>query len=291
MAVVLKKKKPVSVSTSAKVVALHAPTGEPAKVVQPIVSYPLGEGLEIWKVPIAMLKEQSVNARSMSPEAFLQLSDNITRDKRLESLPLCAVTPNGLEIISGHHRVRAARKAGIDLIWVLADITGISRDRLRAKQLAHNSLQGRDNPDLVKQIFDSIKDVEARIEAFIDPSLSPIDTAPVNLSTKDLDVQFNTRIAALAFIEPQMVELKKALVLLEKIQEVDEVFLSKKDEYDLLIATMDKASHAFNITSTPTLLAKMCEVVSAHIEPLLVAKAKEAEIKAAKVEKKNPGDK
>src|ERR1035437_10075790 len=85
-----------------------APVTEPQKIVE------LGNGLELWRVHPSTLREQDVNARAMPKAMFERLAQTIARDKRLESLPLCAKTDKGLEIISGHHRVRAATAAGID---------------------------------------------------------------------------------------------------------------------------------------------------------------------------------
>jgi hypothetical protein len=97
----------------------------------------LGNGLKLWKVPPSALREQDVNARSMPKAMFERLAQTIARDKRLESLPLCAKTERGLEIISGHHRVRAATAVGISEMFVLVDVTGLTRNQIAGKQLAH----------------------------------------------------------------------------------------------------------------------------------------------------------
>lgn len=109
----------------------------------PIQRFKLDAGLEVWKVNIEQIIEQDLNARAMSKSAFLQLSENIKKRGAFESLPLCAITDKGLELISGHHRVRAARKAEVQEVWVLVDVTDIGRSNLLSKQLSHNSLQGR----------------------------------------------------------------------------------------------------------------------------------------------------
>jgi len=70
----------------------------------------LEQGLEIWRVHIDELREQDINARSQPKAMFDRLAATIRRDKRLEALPLVAATENGLEIVSGHHRVRASRQ-------------------------------------------------------------------------------------------------------------------------------------------------------------------------------------
>src|SRR5881396_701824 len=99
-------------------------SARPTTVIEPQRILELGNGLELWKVHPSTLREQDVNARSMPKAMFERLSQTIARDKRLESLPLCAKSERGLEIISGHHRVRAATAASISEMFVLVDVTG-----------------------------------------------------------------------------------------------------------------------------------------------------------------------
>src|SRR5947208_13128639 len=84
-------------------------SARPAVVIDSQRILELGNGLELWKVHPSTLREQDVNARSMPKAMFERLAQTIGRDKRLESLPLCARTEKGLEIISGHHGTRAAK--------------------------------------------------------------------------------------------------------------------------------------------------------------------------------------
>lgn len=110
-----------------------APSGEAAKP-EP-VPFPeqlagfehveTGAGLFMVKLPIALLREQDVNARMMPPEMFRQLVANIRRRGTLESMPFCAwvaePAPAHVEIVSGHHRARAAKEAGLQEIAVLLE--------------------------------------------------------------------------------------------------------------------------------------------------------------------------
>lgn len=222
----------------------------------------LGNGLELWHVLVGYPKEQSLNARVMAPDAFNQLTDNIKREQRLESMPLCAFRNGTLELISGHHRLRAAKKAGLESIWVMVDVTDMSADKLRSKQLSHNSLQGMDDAELVARIFEQIEDSSARIEAFINLDLT---TNKVSFSqeSKELEVEFQGKSATILFLPLQMKVFKESLELLKNAQ-VDEVFLATMDDYDTMKAAMDVVSEKFNITSIPTLLSKMAEIVIEH---------------------------
>ena len=251
---------------------------EEAQAFAPIERFDIGAGLEVWKVKVDDLREQDDNARAMSPQAFIQLKETVKRTNRLESLPLCAWKDDKIEIISGHHRTRAARQAGLEHCWILIDVTDMPRDFIKAKQLAHNSIQGEDNPDLLAKIFGDISDTDARIEAFMEPDLSAMAT-DVKLVTSDLDIMLETRPVTLLFLKPQAKLLKEALEALSDVE--DEVFLANREEYETLVDTIGKVGEAFTIHSTPTIFAKMSEIV---LEVVAERQAEEAAAAAAQEE-------
>jgi len=88
----------------------------------------------IKQVHIDSLREQDINPRILPNTAMRQLIKNIGNRGMLESLPYCVQTDKGIEIVSGHHRVRAARAADLAEIYILLDTSGLSRDEIKAKQ-------------------------------------------------------------------------------------------------------------------------------------------------------------
>jgi hypothetical protein len=126
------------------------------------------EGFYIAWADIEILKEQDKNAHLMNPVMFNQLADNIKKRGALESIPFCALVNGAVEIVSGHHRVRASREAGIKRIPILLDTTGLSRSAIAAKQLAHNFINGYDDKDLVAEIAKLITDVDDMIESYLE---------------------------------------------------------------------------------------------------------------------------
>lgn len=129
--------------------------------------YDMGAGLVIGKVPIDRLKEQDINARIMKKEMQDQLTANIKNRGQLESLPLLALKDGRLEIISGHHRVKSARAAGIKEIICIIDVSGLSRSKIASKQLAHNAISGFDDPSTLKEICKMLEDVDDMLESYI----------------------------------------------------------------------------------------------------------------------------
>src|SRR6266496_4161485 len=199
------------------------PPIEPQKVLE------LGSGLELWKVPPSALREQDVNARSMPKAMFERLAQTIARDKRLESLPLCAKTERGLELVSGHHRTRAATAAGLAEMFTLVDVTGLSRSQIAAKQLAHNAIEGTDNEQLLAEIYRQIEDAEAKLEAFIDQKLDvPLPT--VKIDGLDIDIDFKT---VLLIFRPRVKDrLDKAIEYVRSSgQKLDGIYIAAESDY------------------------------------------------------------
>ncbi|MGA2077940.1 MAG: ParB N-terminal domain-containing protein, partial [Terriglobia bacterium] len=209
-------------------------------VIEPQRILELGNGLELWKVHPSALREQDINARAMSKPMFERLARTIARDKRLESLPLCAKTDRGLEIISGHHRVRAATAAGLQEMFILADTTGLSRSQIAAKQLAHNAIEGEDNEQLLAEIYRQIEDAESKLEAFIDAKLD-IELPEVRI--ENLDVQLDFKSVLLLFLPRVKQRLDLALEYIRSSgQKLDGVYVAADTDY----ASLEKAVRKIN---------------------------------------------
>ena len=229
----------------------------------------LGNGLTICLTHMDNLREQDMNARVMTKDMIEQLSKTIARRKYLESLPYCVKTKKGIEVISGHHRIRAARMAGITEIHILLDENKLSRDDIVARQLAHNSIQGYDDKDMLKKLFESINDVDLRLEAFIDKrdidikideSVPLLDVAP--------DLEFQT--IHLLFLPSQIDKWNKVIdVLSGDEKEIDIVPLEQFEQFKKTITEVKGIS---NIKSVGMALSKMCDIVDEYIN-----KEKEAE--------------
>jgi hypothetical protein len=218
----------------------------------------LGNGLELWKVHPSTLREQDVNARSMPKAMFERLAQTIGRDKRLESLPLCAKTDKGLEIISGHHRVRAATAAGISEMFVLVDVTGLTRSQIAAKQLAHNAIEGQDNEQLLAEIYRQIEDAESKLEAFIDQKLD-IELPKVKIEGLDVEIDFKT--VLLIFMPRVKERLDRALEYLHSSgQRLDGVYIAADTDYASLEKAVRKINEEYDVRVVADIIGKMADL-------------------------------
>ena len=225
---------------------------EPEKVLD------LGNGLELWKVPASVLREQDVNARSMPKAMFERLAQTIARDKRLESLPLCAKTESGLEIVSGHHRVRAATAAGISELFVLVDVTGLNRSQIAAKQLAHNAIEGQDNEQLLAEIYRQIEDAEAKLEAFIDQKLD-IPLPKIKIDGLDIDIDFKT--VLLIFLPRVKDRLDRAIEYLRSSgQRLDGIYIAAESDYSPVENAVRRIHEEYDVRVVADIIGKMADL-------------------------------
>jgi ParB-like chromosome segregation protein Spo0J len=230
----------------------------PAPVIEPQRILELGNGLELWKVHPSALREQDVNARSMPKAMFERLSQTIGRDKRLESLPLCARTEKGLEIISGHHRTRAATAAGLPELFTLVDVTGLSRSQIAAKQLAHNAIEGQDNEQLLAEIYRQIEDAESKLEAFVDQKLD-VELPKVKIEGLDVEIDFKT--VLLIFLPRVKERLDRALEYLQSSgQKLDGIYIAADSDYAPLERAVRKINEEYDVRVVADIIGKMADL-------------------------------
>ena len=172
----------------------------------------LEKGLELWKVSLDELREQDLNARVMSDAMFRRLTETIERDERLEALPFCAVTDRGIEIVSGHHRMRAARSAGMKETWALVDVSGLTQSQIKAKQLAHNAISGVDDPSMLQQIYAQLTTIEDIREAFVfEADFDKLNKASEGVGIAEVQVDFDIRTVFLMFLPTYYEKMKSPL--------------------------------------------------------------------------------
>jgi len=168
--------------------------------------YDMGTDLIIAKVSIDKVKEQDINARIMKKEMQDQLTANIKKRGQLESLPLLVKNGDTLEIISGHHRIKSARAAGLKEIIAIIDVSGLSRSKIASKQLAHNAISGFDDPSTLRELCKMLDDVDDMIESFISKEIleEPMEQYDKLISPA---VQFDFKNITFSFLPHQIKDM------------------------------------------------------------------------------------
>lgn len=228
----------------------------------------LGQGLAIWRVHVDDLAEQPLNAQAMPPAMFNRLKTTIERDGRLEDLPFCCLMsadPVQIAIISGHHRTRAARAAALFYVYCLVDETALSKDRVAAKQLAHNAIRGESEAQIVARIFQLITDVDARLEAFVEPP-GPAP-APVRLPRLELDLAYRT--VMLVFLAYQADEFDRAIGQIKDdgalVEDASRLYLADMELAELWRKTVTRFGKEYDARAVTVQVSAMLHAALTHL--------------------------
>lgn len=222
-----------------------------------------GPNLEIWRVHVDEVREQDINARTMPPEMFDRLVSNIGKEGRLESIPLTVKRNGYFEMISGHHRLRAARSAGIQEILVLADTRDLDRSRVVAKQLAHNAIEGVDDQEVLKRLLEEITRVDDLLESYVDPdSLKGIKPESVNLDEIILDL--DSVVFTFSFLPSKFEKFEELAKLIPENSDV--IGVCHKDIFETFKTALIKLGRTENIKSVGAMIARMTEVTLDYLQ-------------------------
>lgn len=203
----------------------------------------MGTGLVFSKVDVNIVKEQDKNARIQPNEMMNQLTDNIKSRGQLESVPFCAYINGNVEIISGHHRVRAAKTAGLKFIYVLIDITELTQSKVAAKQIAHNAIDGFDDQDVLREIAKLITDVNDKIESYGGKELFGESKLTIE-KLLDPKTDFDWQQMEFLFLPYQVKDLD---ALVKKAVGRDYIGVAHIEQYELLLNTLEKYKEFENV--------------------------------------------
>ena len=221
------------------------------------IIYDMGGGLVIAKVGIDKVKEQDINARIMKNEMQDQLTANIAKRGQLESLPFLVEKDGKLEIISGHHRVKSARAAGLKEIIVIIDVSGLTRSQIAAKQLAHNAISGFDDESTLREIVKMITDVDDMIESFVGKDIleEPLEQYEKMLSPA---VQFDFKNVTFTFL-PHQVRDMEALIKSLEVASPEIIGVAPYEQCKTFVETLSKYQKFEDIRNVGAAIHSMIE--------------------------------
>lgn len=203
------------------------------------------------------------NAHYMSKEIQDRLTENIKQDGFLSQLPFAMkrAEDGKFLILSGNHRLKSAIKAGLEYILVLY-VDEISKDRQIGYTLSHNALVGKDDLQMLKEIYNEIQSIESREFTGLN-GLKFIDIEKVpTTSINDGDIELTEM--KFLFIESRKHDVEGVLKELEKhnLTETSALIYGSFEEY-IKVATAIKK--AYDIKSNTVAFSKMVEICKEHL--------------------------
>lgn len=203
------------------------------------------------------------NARYMSKRVYDQLVGNVKRDRNLSSLPFCWRSADGsLVALSGNHRVMAASDAGIPLVLVLYTDAQLSQSEVRAIQLSHNSLVGQDNPTTLRELWQEIETVEAKIYSGLDDGL--IETMERINIQRIVDEPLRFQELIIMFMPSEIDRLEDVMKRLGAANKTR--FAARVEDFERFLDALLDFKVASNIVNTGTAIMAMIEIIEGWLE-------------------------
>ena len=154
------------------------------------------------------------NAHYMEKSTLDRLTANVAEDGFLSQLPFAMKRDDGKYLIlSGNHRLKAAIKAKLEYILILY-IEEVDKDKQIAYVLSHNALVGKDDAQMLKEIYSEMRTIEAREFSGLN-GIQFIDTDKIpTVSINDGDIELTEM--KFLFTESRSNDVKAVLSELEK---------------------------------------------------------------------------
>lgn len=228
------------------------------------VIHDMGSGLLIVKIPLDVVVEQDVNARIMKNEMQDQLTANIAKRGQLESLPYLTEDGNKVRIISGHHRIKSARQAGIKEIYAILDVSGLTRSQEAAKQLAHNAISGFDDQSMLKEIVKMISDVDDMLESYVGKDILAEPMAEFDKLISPA-VQFDFRTLVFAVLPHQLQNLELLVKELEKAGP-EIVGVAEYEQGKRFVETLSKYQQFQDVRNLGAAISSMIEAANEKMD-------------------------
>ena len=155
----------------------------------------------------------------------------------------------------------AAKDAGIPLILVLYTDAKLSRSEQRAIQLSHNAIVGQDNPTTLRELWQEMDDLGAKIYSGLDDGL--IETMErINVQTINEEALRFQELTIL-FMASEIDRIKDVLKRLGSINKAR--FAARYDEFDRFFEALLEFKEAANVVNTGTAIMAMIEIVETWI--------------------------
>ena len=242
--------------------------------------------VRIAMVPIGQCDLLEKNARFMRAEQYSRLVKNVQQDGCLTSVPFAVKNGERFLILSGNHRVQAAKDANLSEILVLYSARELSPAQQRAIQLSHNAIVGQDDLAILRELYDEISDMALKEYSGLDDATLGLMNPPQMDPLSETSLEY--RVVTVAFLPP---EVDRAESLLTKILQTaagasDSTWVNRYAEYDRLLDVLTVARTKAGVKNTATAFSLLLDIVEKHLDEIPKAKPK-GKAKMEKVETSN----
>ncbi len=202
------------------------------------------------------------NARVMRSEMFRRLVENVKTDGQLSQIPFCVKMGDRFKVLSGNHRVMAARAAGLDEIPIIYTAESLTRDREIAIQLSHNAIAGEDDPTILKDLWSELQTVSEKLYSGLDDKALATLAAITMPALSEVKLEFRT--LTLMFLPEEVPQVQQAFEDARTQVKANDLYLARFQDFDRLLDALAATNAAHNVKNTATGLLCLLALFARH---------------------------
>ena len=215
----------------------------------------------------------------MTGDQLRRLVDNLKRDGELTSYPLVYrpdkdLNPDFWEqskgeliILSGNHRVQAAKEAGITHSNVIEIKDRLSDERLRAIQLSHNSIGGQDDPSILLALYESLSLDEKLYSGLTDDDF---DVEAIDVSGLGIGTVKYTELN-MVFLPEELKEVEAWIESIDRASRKDPTLVASYADFDKFFETVIRTKTQLKIYNSAIAFANMVQLAMERLDQLEAA--------------------
>ena len=145
-------------------------------------------------------------------------------------------------------------------LHIMIDTTNLPLDAIKAKQLAHNSIQGEDDEQILKQIYSQIEDANYKLEAYMDEEF---DIKVEKVQIDDININTDYKNILVTFLDTQKDIFEE--VADEIINDYDGLYLVEMKRMKGFINVLEQTQKDYDARSMGTVFTKMAEIAKEYL--------------------------
>lgn len=221
-------------------------------------------------VPLDQMELLQRNARYMVDDMYRRLVLNIKRDGGLTSVPFCVKLESGkFKVLSGNHRVQAAKDAGLTEILIMYTDEKMTEAEMISRQLSHNAIEGKDDPLLLRELYEEINDVDWKeYTGLSDEQIRELEKL-VQMTINPVGMAYS--VISLLFVQNEAEHLEEVFQSIQKelTGKDDAVYMNRMEDYTRLLLAMEEVKSAYGIRNNAVALMLVLDVYENHKDEIL----------------------
>lgn len=207
------------------------------------------------------------NARYMTADQMRRLSGNIKRDGATTSAVLIYpdTETKKLVVLSGNHRVEAAKLAGQSVVPVMVIQNYLTPERRVSIQLSHNAITGQDDPNILGRLYESLSLEYKAYSGLTDDSfnvLEKLDIDSLSLGTPKYEE------ITLLFLPSEKEVFQKAVEIIDKSKATKTIHLAHYEEFGRLFDALVLVKERNNVFNSAVALRDLVDLAMERLEQL-----------------------